>query len=460
MQLFAKLMTASLFLLVQGAVAQQQDPLLSAGEQKSLRTKLAKLIDADQEYSDPSLTGKARRKAARIYDTAKAAFVKDWESRLAKKGNVLASMVDLEAIFANVFTYPRKPGLSVRKIRAKGDIPAYVLSVPKKYRNNSAWPTVLLLSGRDGERWTDGLEYFKSTWDKMPALADTIFHVPLLPDELEMDPMPDLLTPEGDSVEKARVGELLRSFGETQRNYNVDRSRLFLDAGKGTCAFAMRAASYFPERFAGLVLRHPVAVDEVRLGSLTGIPILLLCSEDTKAACTALKERLDSLGEELCTIIETTDDSPFHAATPEVEKWMARVRRNVNRVKVVIEPNHEQFKKAYWLMIDTMDPIHSAPIDKRPRVQAEVDRAENRINIRAVGVESILLNLNDALVDLDKEFTIVINDKAVSEKRTRDFNTMLDYAQQRFDTDFLFPVQLRIGVPTSDPTSAEPGGGN
>ncbi len=107
-----------------------------------------------------------------------------------------------------------------------------------------------------------------------------------------------------------------------------------------------------------------------------------------------------------------------------------------------------------------MDPIHTAPLDKRPRVEAEVDRADNRINIKAVGVESILLTLNDSLVDLDKEFTIVINDKAVSEKRSRDFNTLLSYAQQRFDTDFLFPVQLRLGVPTSDATPAEPGGGN
>ncbi|MEC7584532.1 MAG: hypothetical protein VYE77_09450 [Planctomycetota bacterium] len=459
MQLFVKLTLSSIALFAQGALAQEQKALLSASEQKSLRTKLAKLIEADQEF-EMAPAGRQRQKAAKAYDSAKAAFVKDWDARMAKKGNVLGSMPDLQAIFDNVFAYPRKSGLSMRKVAAKDGIPAHVLSVPKKYKNTSSWPTVLVLPGRDGDSWSPGLGYFKSLWDKAPSLATTIYHVALVPDSLELDPVPDFMTPEGDATEKQRLGELLRSFGETQRNYNVDRSRLFLDAGKGTCGFAVRAASYFPERFAGLILRDPVAVDDVRIGSLTGLPVLLLSTGDNADVCAKLKERFDGLGENACTIIETTDAYPFKAANVEIDKWMAGVQRKVDRQKVVIEPNHEQFKKAYWVIIDTMDPIHTAPLDKRPRVEAEVDRTDNRINIKAVGVESILLTLNDSLVDLDKEFTIVINDKAVSEKRSRDFNTLLSYAQQRFDTDFLFPVQLRLGVPTSDATPAEPGGGN
>ena len=39
--------------------------------------------------------------------------------------------------------------------------------------------------------------------------------------------------------------------------------------------------------------------------------------------------------------------------------------------------------------------------------------------MKARGVESFTLLLNDDLVDLDKEFTVVVNDKAVTEKRTR-----------------------------------------
>ena len=96
--------------------------------------------------------------------------------------------------------------------------------------------------------------------------------------------------------------------------------------------------------------------------------ILLLSSADTAEVCQKLKERFDGLGESSCTILETTDDYPFKAANADVDKWMANVERKVDRQKVVIEPNHEQFKKAYWVIIDTMDPIHTAPLDKRPRV--------------------------------------------------------------------------------------------
>ena len=76
MQLFVKLTLSSIALFAQGALAQEQKALLSASEQKSLRTKLAKLIEADQEF-EMAPAGRQRQKAAKAYDSAKAAFVKD-----------------------------------------------------------------------------------------------------------------------------------------------------------------------------------------------------------------------------------------------------------------------------------------------------------------------------------------------------------------------------------------------
>jgi hypothetical protein len=105
-----------------------------------------------------------------------------------------------------------------------------------------------------------------------------------------------------------------------------------------------------------------------------------------------------------------------------------------------------------------MDSVHTAPVDKKPRVVVEADRAANRVKVTAVGVESLVLQLNDALIDLDKEFTVVVNDKAVTEKFTRDFNRMLDYVILRFDAEFLFPVQFRTRVPRDEAKPAEAGG--
>jgi hypothetical protein len=282
--------------------------------------------------------------------------------------------------------------------------------------------------------------------------------VPQIGRGVELDPVPDYSQTGADATEKQRIEELLLSFGETQRGYNVDRGRLYLDAGKGASGFALRAATHFPDRFAGLVLRDPVAVDEVRLGSITGLPVLLISSATNAEVCTKLQQRLEALQKGQCTMITATDEYPFKAATPQIEGWLANVRREVNRKQVVLEPNDDRFRKGYWVAIDTMDTIHTAPPDKKPRVVVEADRANNRVNITAVGVESLVLQLNDELIDLGKEFNVVVNGKALTERYTRDFNRMLDYAMLRYDSEFLFPVQFRIRVPREEPRPAEAGG--
>lgn len=449
MQLFAILTITGLALLAPTVARAQNQALLSESEQRSLRDKLSKMVEAKEEYL--ASTGRAREKSARQYDNAKEDFFEEWEKRVKQKGNLLASVPDLEVIFADVFVYPRNRPLTIRKMDADraNDIPAHGLAVPKDYRHTEPWRTVLLVPGKaEGGQWADGLDYFAATWDKAAALEDTVFHVPFVDDTLDLDPVPDLLTVEGETNEKLRIREVLLTLGETNRNYNLDRRRLFLDAGRGACAFAVRLATYFPDRFAGLVLRHPTAVDEVRLGSLTGLPVLLLSSAGTADACEQLKKRFEALGDTPCTILATTDAYPHAAAAPQIQEWMSGQQRVVNRAKVVLEPNHEQFKKAYWVAIEAMDPLHTAPLEKRPRIAVQADRTTNRITIDATGVESVFLTLNDTLIDLDKDFTIVANGKVIpDEQRSRDFHKMLDYVIQRYDADFLFPVQFRVTLP-------------
>jgi hypothetical protein len=440
----------------QGGQAADPQPKLTAAEHKSLHDKLAKLIIARTEYDMSA--DRAREKAQKAYAKAKEAFQKEWDSRVEKKGDLIASMADLQAIFANCFEYESRGALTIRKVDAKEGFPAYSLSVPKAYKPDTPTRTILLLPGMEERGWVEGVRYFKDTWEKAASANDTIFHLPAISREIELDPAPDYTQSDAEELEKRRNGELLNSFGETQRSYNVDRSRLFLDAGKGASGFALRAATHFPDRFAGLVLRHPVAVDEIRLGSITGLPVLLLSSAATPEAAKKLAERLNALEAGQCKVIETTDEYPFKAAAAEIEQWMAGIKRDVNRKKVVLEPNDDRFRKGFWVAIDTMDAIHTAPADKKPRVVAEADRATNRIKITAVGVESLVLQLNDALIDLDKEFTVVVNEKAVPERFTRDFNRMLDYVILRYDAEFLFPVQFRTRVPRDEAKPADAGG--
>src|SRR5690606_12890298 len=93
--------------------------------------------------------------------------------------------------------------------------------------------------------------------------------------DLETFPAPDIVVDE--EAEKQRNLLLLGTLGVVQRAFNLDRNQLFLDAGKGSMGYVLRVASYFPERFAGVVVRHASELSpRMRLGSLTGMPILIL----------------------------------------------------------------------------------------------------------------------------------------------------------------------------------------
>ena len=450
MPLFATLTLVTVCLQPQGTEPPAPQPLLTPAEQKSLHDKLADLIRLFNEKE--MARGPAREKATKAYAKAKEAFEKERE-RCEKKGNLLKAMPDLQAIFANCFQYETKSPASIRKVEPhdkENPLPPYWLSVPKGYKADKPNRVVLLVPGLEDNGWFDGQRWFENTWDKSASAADTIFHVPIVDKKVDLAKMPDYGQTGAEEEEKTRNAQLLASFGEVQRTYNVDRARVFLDVGKGASAYALRVATHFPGTFAGVVLRQPDAEGTagLRLGSLNGMPVLLLGSEETKAACSRLKERIDAQAKDSCTILATTDAYPFKAATPEIEKWMAGVKRSdVNRKHVVLEPNDDRWCSAYWVRIDTMETIHTAPPDKKPRLEVEADRASNRITVKAVGVESFALRLNDALVDLDKEFTVVVNDKAMTQKLTRDFNRMLEFVNQRFDGEFLFPVEFRARVP-------------
>ena len=465
MPLFASLALLGLGLLPCDAVcalpeaAQDPAPKLSPGELKSLQAKLAKMVDAQTSYDDPSVTGKARDKAREAYEKAKDAFWSEWETRSEKHGDLLKSVPDMEVIFGNCFAYDRKSAMSFRKVDAKERIPAHWLSLPKAYTADAPTRAVLVVPGADESGWMDGKRWFDATWgDKSNLVQDSIIHVPIVSSKIELDPAPDYSKTEAEALERDRNAELMMSFGETQRNLNVDRARRFLDAGKGSCAFAVRMASYFPDLFAGVILRHPTAVDGVRLGSLGGIKFLLLSSAETAQACAALKARFDQIDPEICTVLETGDEYPFKGSASAIESWMANCKRSVNRKKIVLEPNDDRWRKAFWVGIETMDSVHTAPEGAKPRVEVEADKASNRIKVTAVGIEAVYLTLNDSLVDLDKPFTLVVNDKAFEEKRSRNFTEMLKYMRQRFDSEFLFPVQFRVRVPKPEPKATDAGG--
>lgn len=428
--------------------AQGAQGLLTPAEQSSLRDKLAKFL-ADDGASRMA-SDKEYDKLSRNREKSKDAFDAEWK-KCEKKGNLVASMADLRAMFEGCFLVKPAPSGTVanlKKLVTKDGL-EYSMYLPKPYKADKPWRAVIVVPGTataGGTGWAKPADYFTAVWDKAAAQADTIFHVPHVAENVELDPIPDYSREGADAEEDKRIRAIF-TLNDVMLSANVDRARVFLDCGRGSCGFGLRFATLFPERFAGIVLREPTAVDDLRLGSLHGMPILLLRSAANAAVVDALKTRLEGVSKDTITVVEATDDYPYKGATPQIEQWLGKQRRNMIPMEVVVEPNHDRFNRAYWVDIDTADSLLTTLADKKPRLEVKADRAANRITVKAVGVERFTLSLNDDIVDLDKEFTIVVNEKAFTEKKTRSFRELREGVQQRFDWDCLFSAKVTTTVP-------------
>ena len=440
---------ATLSLLLAAAPQGQGDgtPILNARDQKNLADKLKKYLAAEMAYDQAEgrareKTGKARRKAKESFDDA-------WESA-EKKGDVLGSMADLKAIYHNCFT-PKKPSHGKGKLYPQslgsGSDMKWGIYVPKKYREKSPWPAIVSLPDGKAGTWTKPAEHFKSTWEGSAMMESHVVHIPVIPQGLELDPVPDYSKDGAEKDEDSRNRTVLGTLGFVLNNYNIERDQVFLDCGREACGYGMRLASLFPDRFAGVVLRDAVAVDEIRLGALSNLPVLMLKTSDNAQVVDALKARLDEACPGMATVIDAKGAAPHLDSAPDILAWMAERKRVMAPSKVVLEPNHDRFKKAYWVNIHVADSLLTTTGDEQPRLVVEADREQNRITVDARGVERFELLLNDALVDLGKEFTIVVNGRAVQETRRRSFRDMHNRMVTRNDWGYLFPVRYVTTVP-------------
>jgi hypothetical protein len=423
--------------------------ILSASDTNALKKKASDWVNARIKFeSDDS-----QRRSRKLRKTRQA-HMKLWESKCkSKKADLLKNMGDMLAIYDGVFDYPRKSTSGELKMfqekpKGLGREFDYGLAAPRGYRpEKSAYRAVVLLPGQGKAGWEERKVYFENTWRKAPLAADTIFFVPKLLDGDDYDKLPDMTKQLEAAAELKRIASVLSPLGEVNRQYNLDRSRMILDCGKGTSGWGIRLATYFPMRFAGLVLRYPVDVGNLQLDSLTGMSILLVSSKETEAACKKLQNKLNQFQAGACSIMEGKGKYPFLESQPAIDKWVAKLQRPLFPPKVVLATNHDRFGKAYWISITQMEPLDTVSDAQRPRLVATADREKNSITVEARSVTSFFLYLNDALVDLDKEVTLVVNGRETKHKFRRHLETMVDEMITAYDPTHLYTVRHHVTVP-------------
>ena len=428
------------------ATGQDPKPILVERYQKLLGYKLRKYLEA--EIAHEASSGSARDKTSKAKRKAKEVFEKDWDK--AEEKGVLGSMVDLRAVFYNCFENKRPEagkGNFYNKDVSGTDL-KYGIYLPKKYTEKTPWTTLVVLSDGTGGNWSKPADYFKKVWGDTAILDESIVHMPVIPEGLEMDPIPDYSREGADLEEDRRIGTVFGSFRTVLDNYNVDRARVFLDCGKGNCGFGVRLATLFPDRFAGLILRDAIEVDQksIRIGNLLNLPVLMLKTGNNAATVDALKKRWDEKCPGMLTVMDSKGAYPHLESADDIAAWMTAKRRIMTPKEITLEPNHDRFHKTYWVGMEIAESLLTADPDKKPRMEVVADRENNRITVDAQGVERFELLLNDDLIDLDKEFTLVINGKASKETSRRSFRDMKSRMMLRNDWDYLFPVRHMASV--------------
>ncbi len=482
-------------------VGAMEGPVLKKQTLAHLNTSLLKWYKADSKANElqnqisggvdtrgkklrKSAINGLKKKAAKQRKSARKARMKfqDQFAAAGKSvgGDLLKSVPDLLAIFQGCFPYARISTTGKAKLAwiNKKTKQGYAMRTPKPYSEKRPWPLVWVLPNRQGKTWAKPMEFLEkglpATDEKL--LAGYLVGSPSFPADMELDGRLDPTKEEAQAIALSsdRITWFWTTLKDVFYKYHVDTDRVYLSATGESIPFALRIVSMFPDRFAGLILHNPQRSDfdaATVYGNLTGLGVFL--AADDKAAekdgpthidhANKIAEGLKAAGHKAVLVEKGQGVAPFTNVLPECVTWLDKTRRNLYPRKYVLMPAHDQFRKAYWVSILEADYLNQVAIADRPRIEVTADPATNKIEVKGRGVRTIVLYLNDMLVNLDKKITLVLNGQVREIKRRRQLslitNTRSGLVFLRNDPKYLFVSRYQCDLPTPKPPDDEKSGG-
>lgn len=412
------------------------------------RAELAALREITRTFFDRTMSYEAaqRRQEREQLAVERTAAKAEFDAAIARydAGHATPLVLDaaaLRTVFRDVFRPAAPPPNLGEPTYHADDRTPYVELVPPGYDVATASPTVLLLADAEARATAEALQTFvTTTWGEPATQNRTIVIAPAAPPDLAFDAVEE--TPHPDATEGPRMAAAFAPLGAAMRRLHIDRDRIVLDCGRGTSAFGLRLASRFADRFAGIVLRWPVIEDGQRLEALSGLPVLLVRSPATAAACTALQARIAELGQGSCFVLTPPTEYPF-AAERGIAEWVRQQRRAAMAPEVVLAPIDDRFHKNRWVQIETADPVDPAAPAKSPWLRATADLADNRITVESRGVKAFRLLLGPALVDV-REFTLVVNGNRETVQLKPSLEHLVRQLHMRLDPAWLCTATHRV----------------
>lgn len=375
----------ALSLLALGATAQEL--------RESDHKKLGGLVERFLEKRDNT------KEAEKLRADLKEELEKAGKKKAGKDGDALQaalSMVDdLEAIAASATSFKNLRGgkPELRQVTRSGTkVAEYTLLLPTTYKpSDGPYPMVLVAPDlKDGKPVT-GEQFLQDFWPEAALRDSMVIAVAHLPADTQTW---DKVFVDDGSGQRAPGGlsALMSSYADVLQNVAVDPERVFV-AGRGQgVAAAVALGATFPQNFAG-VIGQAGDPGKTAWQNYRNLPVLL-----------------QGGGSEATTFADSVKGAGYDNATLESEvkneallTWIQAHPRNSNPTKVTLIPGSPIPTKSYWLSV----PPTAA--EEGTFVQAEIDRATNKVTVEGKGVRTVTLFFNDVLVDLSKPIQVSLN---------------------------------------------------
>ena len=328
-----------------------------------------------------------------------------------------------------------------------------LIQLPPGYHPARLWPLLLAMHGGPGRSPEDGkrgASNMRNAWVKVAGEAGWVVVSPAMSHVyVHGQPTPDRL-----AYEILKTTQMEAVLDSVSRRVRIDPNAIVSTGVSLGANFSIGYAAARPDRFAAIA---PVSSEgefrEPLLRNLAHTPMFAVSGARDRNIRTidgprAMNRILEDFDYDV-TYRELADrgHEGFHPLYPEILEWAAKRTRNPNPVSVLRVPHRGIFplaRRVFWVETDTRQGV----------VRAEI-RPGNRIELKVRWARSVVLYLNDHLVDLDEAVAVVINGEPVQEKKLeRSIALGLEQARLLRDRGRSYSVALPVQVPVTEASHA------
>lgn len=209
-----------------------------------------------------------------------------------------------------------------------------------------------------------------------------------------------------------------------------DKSRLALFGVKEGGDAAFKYAEWYPSSFAGVVGRD-ASVEECGIENTSQIPFLHMSTRDNAApSMGALKSMAHG------TFLEDSGSllKPSQKALTGLKGWLRKLQKELTPRTIFLKTDSIAYGSNSWLSIIELEDTNQG---NTPWIRGVADRSANGIHLESNGVARVRIFFNDKLLDLDKEVTIIWNNKKRFQGHIRrSLDKMLDHLYNNLSGSF------------------------